>query len=206
MHTSTNWSIESPRSASSLGRLISHTGSLRASLKVSRRSSRGVPKHSVSMSSVAAAHTTPALASAAHCASASQGASTTGTPMRRSKCFASSWCDPCMCTVRLASFSASATASLAASASSSPAAAMRAWAASKSILAFSLASFRFASSPDLSVGGLPSNTYTGRTPCSMSRMVREKIPCRCEVTSPASLVRLADGAPSEELRTATRKE
>ena len=56
------------------------------------RSRIGVPNVSASMSSVPVAYTRPALQIAAHVASASHGASRTGTPISRSSVFTSSDC------------------------------------------------------------------------------------------------------------------
>jgi hypothetical protein len=167
-------------------------GAFEASEAHRRRTRRGAPNVSVSMSSLTAAYTLPLLASAAHCASASQGASTTGMPIRRSSFLQSSTYSGVMRTVRLEKRSMS---------SSLPASC----AAARSAMAFSFAALRFASSPPLSVGGFPSKTYTGLMPASKNFSVRYHRPCRCDVTSPASLVSCCEGPwPSPPERTATR--
>ena len=167
-------------------------GVLLASLAHSLRTSLGAPKVSVSMSSLAAAYTLPARASAAHCASASQGASTTGMPIRRSSFLQSSCISLVMLTVRREKRSMS---------SALP----PSLAASRSVCAFSFMALRLASSPPFSVGGLPSNTYTGLMPASTNLMVRYHSPCRCDVTSPASLVSCCDAPPCPPAeRTATK--
>ena len=92
--------------------------------------------------------TNPAAASAAHCASASHGASTYGIPMSLSNILQSSFCSLVTLTVRLANFSTS-SAFPASFASANPASAC------------AFLATRFASSPDFSVGGFPSKTYSG---------------------------------------------
>ena len=59
-------------------------------VNVMLRSWRVDPKVSASMSSVPTAWALPPRTSSAHCASASHGASTTGTPMSRRSCLTSS--------------------------------------------------------------------------------------------------------------------
>ena len=140
--------------------------------------SLGEPKVNVSMSSVATAYTLPCLHSSAQVASASQGASTTGTPSRRNKRLQSSLCSLVTFRLRFPNFSTSA--ALPASFASAPLAAASSF--------FSLlhegqkkggqgrkggqseghtlptplmgpaATHRLASSPAFSSGALPSNT------------------------------------------------
>ena len=134
----------------------------------------------------------PALTRTAHCASASDGASMTGKPMRRNSFLHSSLCLEVTCTVRFSNFTI---------ASLSP--------SSFALSRPSWASFffwdRFTSSPLFNDGALPSNTKIGFTPCFIKRRLRDQIPrmwlrknyCYLQVTgriikylvvSPASLV------------------
>lgn len=162
-----------PNPSMTFSRWISWIGSFRCSLNVKCLRRIGASKHRVSISSEAAANTwaageqrihqpndpisidglflfltNPALANAAHWASASHGASTYGIPMSFKSCLQSSFCSLVTLTVRLANFSISSAVPVSfASACPASACAFRAT--------------RFASSPDLSVGGLPSKTYSG---------------------------------------------
>ena len=139
------------------------------------RIKRGHANVNVSISSVAAPCTKPALHIAAHVASASHGASNTGTPSNFTNRMTSWFCSLDTLTVRFAAFSI---------ASLSPVS----LATSKSFSAWSLLSFLFANSPPFKVGGFPSNTYTGLIPASSIRHVRDKTPMRCAVTCPFSSV------------------
>jgi hypothetical protein len=103
-----------------------------------QHTSRGAPNVKVSISSLAAAYTLSAFAKAAHCASASQGASITGIPISRSKRLQSSECVLSMRTIRLEKRSIS---------SKLPAS----FAASRSFSAFSFRSVRLASCNKLNV-------------------------------------------------------
>jgi hypothetical protein len=89
--------------------------------------------------------TSPALASAAHCASASHGASTYGIPISLSNRLQSSFCSRVTLTVLLANFSISSAVPVS-------------FASVCSASAWALRATRFASSPDLRVGGFPSKT------------------------------------------------
>ena len=123
------------------------------------RTMRVAPKVSESMSSEAIAYARPCLTSSAHWASASDGASTTGTPMSVSRRLHSALCTAVTLTVRLANFS---------TASASPAS----LAASRPAPASVRLSERRESSSRFIAGGLPSNTNTGFMPASSMRTVR----------------------------------
>lgn len=69
-------SCDNPNPSNALSKCTSSMGILRCSENVKWRNKRGDPKVKVSISSDAAANTILALASAAHCASASHGAYT----------------------------------------------------------------------------------------------------------------------------------
>lgn len=145
--------------SNTLSSRISWIGSFLCSLNVKCLSRIGVSKHSVSMSSLAAAYTLPALASTAHCASASVGATMYGTPMSFSSRWHSALCSLVTRTVRRENFSTSSAVPVSLASSSPSVASCLRW-------------NRFASSPDLSLGGAPSNTYSGLMPLSTMRSVR----------------------------------
>jgi hypothetical protein len=174
-----------------LSYVMTCTSDALADANVILRSSTGVANVSASMSSVAVAYTRPSLASAAHWASASQGASITGHPMSLSSFLQSSFSFVPARTRRFSCLDC-------ASASPSSLAALR------SVSAFSRFSRRFSSSPDLRLGGLPSNTYTGLMPSFRKREVRLNMPWMCDVVSPASLVSCWYTWPSPPWRTAIR--
>ena len=142
-------SIDTSSCASSASSLISKTGRL-VCVRLDSVSKRFLsivtaPKVSASMSSVATACTSPDLFSSAQVASASEGASITGQPSRRS----SSWQSAFICgvarAVRCAAFRISSGLPLASAVASS-------------LSASSFFSLRPASVCNLSSGGLPSKT------------------------------------------------
>ena len=152
-------------------------------VNVRLRSWRVAPKVNASMSSVPTACAFPPFTSSPHCASASQGASTTGTPIIRNRALTSSQSFlETFVSIPLYFSMSSVLPSCCAFLSFSSASLRLAW--------------RLANSPSFASGGLPSKTYTGLTPLSSNLIVRLNMPWMWDVCSPSLLVRTVAGPPS----------